>query len=101
MVAPGPSGEELHLVDFSSHRHALHARALEECDRPAELRKADGAVDVGECFEVGIGMAADLEDRRPAAMTADGLGHHHRIASPSGDDADSLPPEIERVFTGG
>ena len=46
-------------------------------------------------------MAADFEDRRPATMTTDGLGHHHRIASPSGDDADRLPPEIERVFTGG
>jgi len=45
-------------------------------------------------------MAADLEDRRPAAMTTDSLGHHHRIASPSGDDADSLPAEIERVVTG-
>jgi hypothetical protein len=69
----------------------------EEGDRPAELRQPHRPVDVGQRPEIGIGMPADLEDRRPAPMAPHRFGHHHRIAPPPGYDADGLTAEIEAV----
>ena len=73
----------------------------EEGDRPAELRQPHRPVDVGQRPEIGIGMPADLKDRRPATVAAHRFGHHHWIAPPAGHDADGLTAEIEAVDGGG